>query len=510
MLRQMKSVSPLIRLSVCRLKFKECLLCILSAVLLALSFSSFNLWIFAWFGFVPLFFAIENKSKGRAFLLAYLTGILFWCGTIYWLVHVTLLGTILLVLYLALYFGIFGIVLSSPYILHAARYLLFIPSIWVLLEYIRSHLFSGFGWALLGYSQYQNLPVIQIADITGVWGVSFLVMMANVAIYKIISGQWRVASQEQKYLPSLLLIFFVLSYGYYKLHWLLVTDQRSQIKVSVIQPNIPQELKWEPAARIYILEQFADLTKKAAKDKPDLIVWPEAANPEVIGEENQAFFEILNLAKEIKIPLLIGSVVTDGKNYFNSALLINNSGKITMRYDKLHLVPFGEYIPLKNFLPFLETVVPIGDMTPGKVYTIFKLPITFSTLICFEDVFPELSRAFVKRGANFLVNITNDAWYKRTSASSQHLQASVFRAIENRVYLARAANTGISGFVAPSGKVISRIKNGKHQDIFIAGFKTESIAIPKSKNLSFYTRYGDIFIFLLLFFVIYSIFRLRQ
>ncbi|MBM3244697.1 MAG: apolipoprotein N-acyltransferase, partial [Candidatus Omnitrophica bacterium] len=149
-----------------------------------LSFPQANFWILAWVGFVPLFFALENKSGGTAFLLSFLTGVVFWSGIIYWLVHVTLLGTIVLVLYLALYFGIFGFVICRY---RAAKSfnlrIIFISSLWVLLEYARGDLFTGFPWALLGYSQYLNLPAIQIADITGAWGVSFIVMSVNAAVY---------------------------------------------------------------------------------------------------------------------------------------------------------------------------------------------------------------------------------------------------------------------------------------------------------------------------------------
>ncbi|MFH1641087.1 MAG: hypothetical protein ABIA66_03880, partial [Candidatus Omnitrophota bacterium] len=177
---------------------KEIALCVLSAVLLILSFPSFNLEFLAWFGFVPVFFALNNKSLKKTFFLFFITGLIFWSGVIYWLVHVTLSGAIVLILYLALYFAIFGLIIrpctrrSTPYAL------IFIPSVWVLLEYVRSHLFTGFPWALLGYSQYLNLPVIQIADITGVWGVSFLVMMVNVAIVEIFSCRLQPAGEKSK------------------------------------------------------------------------------------------------------------------------------------------------------------------------------------------------------------------------------------------------------------------------------------------------------------------------
>ena len=397
--------------------------CILSAFLSALPYINGNLWIFAWFGFVPLFFALKNQSKAKAFLLSYLTGVVFWLLTVYWLVHVTLLGTIVLILYLALYFGIFGLIIKTCEPRTTNHAPLFIASIWVILEYLRSHLLTGFPWALLAYSQYKNLPIIQIADITGVWGVSFVVMTVNEAIYVIARREKPDAclpagrKQFKKWdcfsslAMTIILLLIVLIYGYYKLYRQPIADSRQQVRISVIQGNIPQELKWDPYARGFILNKYEQLTKKAASENPDLIIWPEASSPGLLGEDNSVFQEIFSFARNIKTPLLIGTVSREGKEYFNSAILVNPSGEIAACYSKLHLVPFGEYIPLKKYLPFLETVVPIGDITAGKEYTIFKSSVVpclpagrsrqssanFAVLICFEDLFPELSREFVRR-----------------------------------------------------------------------------------------------------------------
>lgn len=490
------------------------LLCLLSAVLLILSFPNFNFWLFAWIGFLPLFLAVQKTtSRFQAFLLAYLTGIVFWTGIIYWLVHVTLPGSIILILYLALYFGIFGLIVSSL-IRRPSSVVpsLFIPSVWVLLEYLRSHLLTGFPWALLGYSQYLNLPIIQIADITGVWGVSFLIMTVNMAVYSIIcrkpspfgEASHPVLKEKRKYLLPALLIIVSLIYGYYKLYYLRVTAYSRPLKVCVIQGNIPQEAKWDSRYMESILKRYSSLTVSAAEENPDLIVWPEAASPGILGEDDWVFQEIFSLVRKIKIPLIAGAVVKEDEHYYGSALLINSSGSIAGRYDKLHLVPFGEYIPFKKTFPFLEAIVPIGDIARGKDYTVFQCPANFSVLDCFEDTFPELSREFVKHGAKFLVNITNDAWYKKTSAPYQHLQASVFRALENRVYLVRAANTGISGFISPEGKIISLVKNEKGQKLFISGFDTNYIKFLL-ENYSFYTRFGDIFIAACFLFIFYGI-----
>ncbi len=527
---------------------KELFLCLFSAALLILSFPNFNIWLFAWFGFVPVFFALRNKPLKEAFFLFFITGIIFWWGTIYWLVHVTLIGTILLILYLALYFALFGLIIR-PFTRRSSVYgLIFIPAVWVLLEYIRGRLMmSGFPWALLGYSQYLNLPVIQIADITGTWGVSFLIIFVNVAIVEII---WSIKNNFISRLRTvsiflILVLILTLGYGYYRLHGRPAGQVGGRrIKISVVQGNIPQELKWASHAQTYILDKYAQLTEQAARGNPDLVIWPEAALPAVLEEEPALFERVTDIAVETKTPLLLGAVTAQGGFYSNSAVLVSSQGKTLQRYHKLHLVPFGEYIPLRKVLSFLETIAPIGEITPGKDYTIFKLPAppvnpsqksqgfsprdeyilhsaregasafkprgsTFAVLICFEDLFPELARGFVNKGAGFLVNITNDAWYKRTSAAHQHLQASVFRAVENRVNVARAANTGVSGFIAPNGKIISLVQDAKGQDIFIDGYQIQEITVIEKKP-TFYTRYGDVFILILFIFVVYTIFRLAR
>ncbi|MFA4888593.1 MAG: apolipoprotein N-acyltransferase [Candidatus Omnitrophota bacterium] len=529
---------------------KNIFLSILSGLLLALPFSFGRLWILAWFGFLPLFYALRNASKIRAFLLSYLCGFVFWWLTIYWLVHVTFIGTFVLILYLSLYFGLFGLFFFyfTHYTFPAKRdparlflilvrehitQILSLSSTWVLLEYTRSHLLTGFPWALLGYSQYLNLPLIQIADITGAWGVSFVLMAANLAVYSGFGGgqgtgyrvQGTGAGKKQNLVIPVLMIVVVLIYGYYKLYLPPSTFHLRPIRISVVQGNIPQELKWLERAKGFITQKYLKLTALAAQEKPDLIIWPEASLP-VIPEQEPIYYEYLNANIKLKqVPLLLGAVTARENNYYNSALLISGIGELLERYDKLHLVPFGEYIPLKDSLPFLRVIVPIGDISAGKEYTVFRVPATkalagrqgsggrveekFSVLICFEDLFPELSRRFVREGADFLVNITNDAWYKKTSAAMQHFQASVFRAVENRVFLVRAANTGISGFIAPSGKIISLVRDDSGSDTFVDGYKTESIDLQRQLP-AFYTKFGDKFIFACLLFILCGIILSRK
>ena len=487
------------------------ILAMLSGVLLAFSFPGFNLEFLAWFAFVPLFFAVKGKKAAVAFLLFYLCGIVFWLLIIYWLIHVTFFGLILMVLYLALYFGVFGFLACRFLFLTPTYYLLTTSAIWVLLEYLRSHLLTGFGWALLGYSQYLTLPAIQIADITGVWGVSFVVMAINIAIFTIIDKKKSLFTTY--YILPAIVLLATLGYGYYQLYHVPRSAHGTPIRISVIQGNIPQELKWQPMSHRFILDSYISLSKEAAKDKPDLIIWPEASSPGFLGQDNWIFENIFGAAKYLDINLLLGTVTFQDNNYFNSAILVDNNGKVVERYDKIHLVPFGEYIPLKKMFVFLETAVPIGDFVAGKEYTLFSLdsrleardPRKFAVLICFEDIFPELSRQFVKKGADFLVNITNDAWFGKTSSPYQHLSASVFRAVENRVFLMRAANTGISGFINPVGKIISTVADRKEGEIFVSGYKSQEILPQKREGITFYARYGDISVLLLCILALYGI-----
>jgi apolipoprotein N-acyltransferase len=493
------------------------ILSILAAVLLSLSFSSFNLWQFGWCGFLPLFIALEDKSLRQSVITAYLCGIVFWSLTIYWLIHVTLVGQIVLILYLAVYPAIFGSVFYFSRFFSPVGRLFFMPAAWVLLEYLRSHLFTGFPWSLIGFSQYKNLPVIQIADVTGAWGVSFLVVLVNVALYLILRKQSRVKVS----LICAAILFLSLIYGFYKLSCKPDPAGNGKLlKISVVQGNIPQYLKWDKQAVDFILNNYKELTAAAAQDRPDLIIWPEASVPGVFGQDDAEFKQVFSLVAQQKINLLTGAVSRFGQGYFNSALFIDNSGEPTAVYNKLHLVPFGEYVPFKNIFPFLETIVPIGDIEPGRDYTIFRQPVDtfapptaglstnpeesqgigFGVLICFEDLFPELSRQFVKRGARFLVNITNDAWYKQSSAPYQHFAASVFRAVENHVYLARAANTGISGFIDPFGRILSIVGNAGAGEIFVKGYCSQDIYLIPAKR-TFYSRYGDLFIIFCLVFI---------
>ncbi|MGE4357168.1 MAG: apolipoprotein N-acyltransferase [Candidatus Omnitrophota bacterium] len=474
--------------------FLSFFLCFISAGLLILSFPPADFYFLIWVGFVPLFFALEDKNIKQAFFLSYLWGLIFWGVLIYWLMKVTLVGYVFLALYLALYSGIFGIIFL---LVPSSRRMLVLPSAWVVIEFIRTYFLSGFGWALLGYSQYKNLFFIQIADITGVYGVSFLIILFNLTIYSLLSIRHSMVDRRRRIVVSLFIFLFVFLYGYYR-----VTQRNPGLfsrpfRISLIQANISPYEKWDEELKNEIIERYIYLTQRAVKKNSPLIIWPETAFPGFWNEERELREKTLNLAKEIKTGILVGAPIWEEGVSYNSAILISSEGEEMGEYRKIRLVPFGEYIPFPRILGFLRNRFNIGDYSRGKEYKVFAFPSLpdichFSVLICFEDIFPDLTRRFVKKGAEFLINITEDGWYGKTSASFQHLQALVFRAVENRRYMVRAANTGYSCVINPQGRIISELKDDRGEKLFISGVHTSEI-FPNSE-ITFYNRFGDWFI----------------
>ncbi|MBW1679493.1 MAG: apolipoprotein N-acyltransferase, partial [Deltaproteobacteria bacterium] len=456
-----------------KMTLREVFLASVSGIILTLTFPKFNLSLLAWVALIPLLIAMEDKPSRKAFFLGWITGIVHFTSLLHWVtismtqygnlpVVISILLLVLLSLYLGLYVSIFGGILSF----FRSRYLddpvVIAPAIWILLEYLRTYLLSGFPWGLLGYSQYQNLSLIQISDLTGVYGVSFIIVLVNASIYLII--KWARSRSGpfpfQYTLSAIIILLVVLVYGNFRMDTIQNSNRNSpQLRVALIQGNIDQEQKWETAFFNETLLIYQKLTLAAAQDHSDLIVWPETAAPcYFMPELHGPFF--LNLANKIKTPIVFGSLVYESQSMdsneskcFNSAFLASPGEKVFTRYDKIHLVPFGEYVPLKPFLPFVKKMVAagIGDFSPGRRYPLFSIPqAKFGVLICYEIIFPNLFRKYSESGADFLVNITNDTWFGRTGAPYQHFSMAVFRAIENRTALVRDANSGVSGIIEPS------------------------------------------------------------
>jgi len=414
---------------------------------------------------------------------------------IYWISFVTKLGLMLLLLYLSLYYVVFFLIVR--YFLNKHLKIITIPCLWIILEFIRENVWCGFSWANLGYSQYRNLYLIQAIDIFGAKFISFLVIMVNILIWEIVCHLHKNRTISLKMIlgkvSSVVLIFLIcFSYSFYRLN---KTKETECIETTVIQPNIPQALKWEHTVSPYIVDKLNILGKKAKRDA--LVIFPEAAWPFTIDSES--YYELAEFVEDIKRDSVLGAVVENNELFYNTALLFDSKGRLKDYYRKIKLVPFGEYVPLRRFLRFVNVINSIGDMSRGEEMTRFSYKNTsFSVLICFEDIFP-LYVLKLARNNDFLINITNDAWFKGEPQASQHLGIMVFRAVENRISIVRSANTGMSGWVSFMGRIEMFKKDNKH--LFIDGVNDFKVSLNKKR--SFYNKYGDFFPILCFIFLLF-------
>jgi apolipoprotein N-acyltransferase len=484
------------------------LLCVLAGFLLVLIFPWYDAEWLAWIAFVPLLTATRGMRLRTAFVGGWIAGCVGYLGILRWIPH-TMINyggvpaavsygiLLLLVLYVGLYVGAFAAGWTWSVRTWPRGAVLLVPALWVALEWIRAQALSGFPWASLGYSQYLNRPLIQVADFASVYGVSFALVLGNVIIAQLLYGAMH-RRWERLGLPcalATLCLAAIWGYGGWRLHQAskAAATAPDGLGVALLQGNIEQNLKWDHAAREAIFSIYRTLTlEAAAHPEVDLIVWPEAATPFFFANDRLFQARQLHLAQEAGRPLLFGSptYARDGDQdvMYNSAFLAGPAGMVRGRYDKIHLVPFGEYIPLRHVLFFLDKLVQgIGDFRSGEVYTVMAIPQgRFAVLICFEIIFPELVRQFVRHGAQFLVNITNDAWFGYSPASYQHLSMVVFRAVENRLPIVRAANTGISAVIDPTGRL------SQQTDLFVRTWLKGRIT-PVEGPTTFYTRWGDLF-----------------
>ncbi len=489
-----------------------------------LCFPDFDLGFLAWVVLIPLHLALARTAQPRrAFWLGWLAGTIAFSGIMFWVTtamhvygKVPFAVSFLLMLLLAIYLGLFVAVyaLGWTWFVHRLPKMTFLaaPCLWVTLEWLRTYLFSGLPWALLGYSQYQWLPVIQIADITSVYGLSFLVILVNVATSELIL--WGLAMSTTNRIPlpwpsmmaAAVAMTVALLYGHWRLHSPTPEpESRPTITVGLVQANIDQAQKWDAAYRRATIDRYTRLTVQASGGA-DLVIWPEAATPFLFEREKDYQLEVMDLVRSRQAPLLFGSPALryypNGRPYLlNSAYLLSRDGMLLGRYDKQHLVPFGEYIPLhSSLLFFLDKLVEgIGDFEAGTQATVLPLPsphtqvssspsqskATFGVVICYEVIFPNLVREFAANGADFMVTITNDAWFGKSAAAYQHFGMVVLRAVENRRAFARAANTGISGFIDQQGRILEA------SPIFEEAALSRRISLERT--LTFYTRYGDVF-----------------
>lgn len=484
---------------------KKILLALLSGLLITASFPPLKTDWLIWVSIIPLLIALEDTSPRASFRLGMVAGLSHYISLTYWIINVIstygglnfFISTcvlLLLCLYLSIYMGIFSLLAGA--FRHSKIKIFYFAGIWVSLEYIRGLIFTGFPWGLLGYTQYNRLEIAQLADITGVYGISFIIVAFNVLFFELIVKNKDIF--KSKYIISEALILFILTYMsfYYGTECL---DRYSfnkqgnpKLNVAIIQGNIDQAVKWNEEFQEATIDKYINLTQSSYNTKPDIIVWPETAAPFFFQDNNPLSDKIFELARESDAHLIFGSPAyrrgPEKISYYNRAWHLSPEGRVSGQYNKNHLVPFGEYVPLKELLPFVHRLVPAaGDFSKGKSTNPLLLDKNPSgILICYEVIFPKIARSQVLKGASILINITNDAWFGYTSAPYQHLFISVFRAIENRRPLIRSANTGISAIIDSTGKV------NIHGNLFTEEVLTGRIT-PEKDALSFYSRFGDVF-----------------
>ena len=479
----------------------DLLLAAASCLLLYLASPGPGLGWLAWLALVPLFLFCHNAPAKKAFRLGLLCFGCYHLLTLYWVVismqryghlpwFLSLTGLLLLALYMSIYPALFCSIIAR---IRKTTHLLWLaPLLWVTLEYGRGILFSGFPWMDLGYTQFNSLPIIQCVDLGGHHLLSFLIVQLNVLLFVLFTSRSSPRAELPKLALPLLLICGCLGYGLFRLPDIEMREKQSPtLATTIIQANIDQSVKWLPEEKENAIDRHIELTNQARRNVPAaLVIWPETALP-IFPTLDPLMPQVLQRTVDSHdYALLSGAPYITGTPHqydiYNSALLLrHDSGQ--GRYFKRHLVPFGEYIPLRSVLPLPGPIVnSIHDFSAGTSAAPLSLDtIKIGMLICVEAIYPELARKSTRAGANLLVNITNDAWFGRSSAPRQHLAMTIFRAVENRRSLARAANTGYSAFILPSGRL--RQKTG----LFIAAHISEQLPIMTSQTI--YSRFGWLF-----------------
>ena len=485
-----------------------------SGLLLAAAFPRPDLFPLAWVALIPLLLVMRR----RPFAAGFTAGLVFFAVVLYWLnivmttygglpLPLSLLAYLFLLAYLAVYFGLATWLSCRLETVLKLPYLVTLAPIWVALEYLRGWLFTGFPWAIIGYSQQNFSLAIQSSDVTGVYGVSLMLVVVNCAIAGVLVAP-RSRLAWLGVVATCVISISHFGYGFWRESQPL--EQRAeQLRVALIQGNIDQGQKWAPENRHSSIDRYQQLSVQAMKDHPDLIIWPEAATPFFLQDQSDLATQVKELPERLNASLLLGSpsyqLLPSGEyQYFNSAFLYSSTGKKLGRSDKIHLVPFGEYVPLESILSFIDKlVVGVGDFSPGRVQPLPLNGHTLGVLVCYEAIFPALAREYVQEGSSLLVNLTNDAWFGDSSAPYQLLAMTRFRAIENRIWIARAANTGISALISPAGRVT--LSGPVFEPLQLSG------SVGLGANATFYTRFGDVFAFICLllsgFFLVFLILR---
>jgi len=487
---------------------------LLSGVLLALAFPGFGRSTLVFAALVPLMYAVQNVSVRKAAGLALLSGFVFFMISLSWLHNLTgmvenigikisaLAGYAALALYCAAYFMPFGMAVNlgtrqwtGGSLWKNIRFMFGVSMVWVGCEYLRGHLFTGFPWNPIGVSQYTNPAIIQVAEWGGVGLVSAGIVWMNAAIF-VTLRQYSHGTRITRYRPhyelmlGILPLAFSMMYGMDAL--LNPAGFPESVHVALIQPNVPQSEKWDYAREEQIRLRLEELTDAALRlEGIDLVIWPETALPDYVRFSAPSYSLVQRLTAG-GTPLLAGSLdvvnTASGRTYYNSSVLFERDGTVTGKYDKQHLVPFGEYVP---FPAMMRGFTPVEvDLRPGGGSTILSLgeKAPFSVLICFEDTVARLAVNATRAGARWLVNQTNDGWFDPSAQSEQHLAHAVFRCIENRIPMARSCNSGVTCLIDAYGRIERNLAPRTY------GFTTGELR-PRPADLkqTFYTRSGDLF-----------------
>jgi apolipoprotein N-acyltransferase len=508
-----------------------------AGLLLAAAFPNLGIAGLAWIAPGCILFSALGCAGGQAFRFGYVAGLAHYLFSLHWLLFIpfplgAVAGWLALSAYLALYPAVWVWLcwrtfpfklkpkeypgtsfrwieeFASTNAIQRAVWSVSCAIIWVALEMIVARLLTGFPWNILGASQYRILPIAQIASVTGVYGVSFLLIWFSVslgcaALCFVVRPRASKLWFGDLFWPLLALagaaVFGIRQISHHP------TSDRV-VTVALVQPSIPQTLIWDPNENTNRFNQLLRLSERALATKPEILIWPEAAVPNMLRYEPDTYEAITNLVRTRRVWMILGaddavprrnSTTKREFDFFNSSFLINPDGELPAVYRKRRLVIFGEYVPLSRWLPFMKYLTPIGgEFTPGdrpKPFVIPELNVKTSVLICFEDTFPHLTREYVEPDTDFLLNLTNNGWFGESAAQWQHAANAVFRAIENGLPLVRCANNGLTCWVDSIGGM-HEVYFPDTQNIYGAGFKTARIPLlspGQKREPTFYNRCGD-------------------
>ena len=478
-----------------------------SGLMLFLSFHPADLSFLSWVAVVPILL-LAARGPGRAAIPAYVGGAIWFLGGLEWARHATLPGMILLGLFMALYLAAFALAAGILRQRLKVPLAILAPVLWVTLEAIRSNIMTGFPYLLLGHTQIDNLALMQILDITGVYGVSFVIMSCNGLLADVI-----LARKARSYKPAAVsaaiaaaALGCALIYGHRRLGTVKILPGP---EVCLVQVNTPQDVKntWTYEAAGYAMQKYIKSTYyslQAAEDPGPLVIWPESALPGCYNNLKSPLIYSMRSSLNGMLRangirrLLIGmnsfKAEGDQSQIFNSAIYFDGRHDKYERYDKIHLVPFGEYVPLSRLLFFVKGIVPYEQaFSAGSDYKLFDYNgHTFAVVICYEDVFPGLVRRFVAEGAEFVVNISNEGWFYESAEADQHLAIARCRAIENRIGVVRSTNSGISCLIDPVGRVSKKIVDKAGKAKLVEGWLTGRVSLGDG-GATIYTRFGDLF-----------------